>query len=147
MSNINNNSLNVALVLGACFCFVAAGLHLACIVFGPSWYLAMGAGEDMARMAGQGELYPSIVTSVIATILCIWGYIALAGAGAVRRLPFQKLALVMISGVFLFRGAGAVLIMPMFPGNSLLFWVVSSAICLIIGACFAIGIKQQWRVL
>jgi TRAP-type C4-dicarboxylate transport system permease small subunit len=37
--------------------------------------------------------------------------------------------------------------MPMFPENSLTFWLISSGICLFIGGLFAVGSWQQWSVL
>lgn len=38
-------------------------------------------------------------------------------------------------------------LMPMFPKNSLLFWWVSSGICLIFGLLYAIGLYQSWEQL
>jgi len=49
-----------------------------------------------------------------------------------------------ISGIFLLRGVTFVGLMPAFPENSLTFWLVSSAICLVIGGLFAVGTYQQW---
>jgi hypothetical protein len=37
--------------------------------------------------------------------------------------------------------------MPIFPENGLTFWLISSAICLFIGALFAVGTFQQWSFL
>tara|TARA_B100000700_G_scaffold35389_1_gene34374 strand:- start:441 stop:569 length:129 start_codon:yes stop_codon:yes gene_type:complete len=37
--------------------------------------------------------------------------------------------------------------MPIFPENSLTFWLISSGICLFIGSLFAVGTWQQWAVL
>ena len=37
--------------------------------------------------------------------------------------------------------------MPIFPENSLTFWLISSGICLFIGGLFAVGTWQQWAVL
>lgn len=38
-------------------------------------------------------------------------------------------------------------LMPMFPENSLTFWLISSGICLFIGVLFTIGSWQQWSAL
>ncbi|WP_235357315.1 hypothetical protein [Arsukibacterium sp. MJ3] len=113
-------------------------------MFGGDWYRFFGAGEQMARMAEQGLWYPTIVTSVIVIILLIWAFYALSGAGAIKRLPLTRLALVGITCIFLLRGVSFVGLMPMFPENSLTFWLVSSGICLLIGALFAVGTFQQW---
>lgn len=138
---------NRYLVAGAWCCFAAALAHLGCIMFGGDWYRFFGAGEHMARMAEQGLWYPTLVTSFIVAMLVVWGCYALSGAGVIRRLPLTKLALVLISGVFLLRGVAFVGLMPMFPENSLTFWLVSSAICLLIGGLFAVGTWQQRTML
>lgn len=142
MHLVRNNYLLAAAIC----CFAAALAHLGCIVFGGDWYRFFGAGEQMARMAEQGLWYPTLVTSFIVVVLVVWGCYALSGAGVIRRLPLTKLALVLISGVFLLRGVAFVGLMPMFPENSLTFWLVSSGICLLIGGLFAVGIWAQAKV-
>ena len=100
--------------------------HLGCIVFGGDWYRFLGAGEQMARMAEQGLWYPTIMTSGIVVVLLIWALYALSGAGAIKRLPLTRLALVVITAIFLLRGVSFVGLMPLFPENSVTFWLVSS---------------------
>lgn len=142
--NSDNNKL---LIAAALLCALAALAHVGCIVFGGDWYRFFGAGEPMAQMAEQGLWYPTIVTSGIVAVLSIWALYALSGAGAIKRLPLTKLALVVIAGIFLLRGVSFVVLMPMFPENSLTFWLVSSAICLVVGALIAVGAFQQWSKL
>jgi hypothetical protein len=137
-------SNNKPLVVGALLCAVTALLHVGCIVFGGDWYRFFGAGEAMALMAEQGLWYPSIVTAVIVVILLVWSLYGLSGAGVIKRLPLTKLALLMISSIFLLRGVSFVALMPLFPENSLIFWLISSGICIFIGSLFAIGTYQQW---
>jgi uncharacterized membrane protein YgdD (TMEM256/DUF423 family) len=145
---VNVKVNNKPLLVAAFLCAVAALLHVGCIVFGGDWYRFFGAGEEMASMAEQGLWYPSIVTAVIVGILLIWSLYGLSGAGVIKRLPLTKLALVIISSIFLLRGVSFVGLMPLFPykesENSLTFWLVSSGICLFIGSLFAIGTYQQW---
>ncbi|MEE2000562.1 hypothetical protein QWY20_03785 [Alkalimonas sp. MEB108] len=138
---------NKYLFAAAFCCFAAALAHLGCIVFGGDWYRFFGAGEQMARMAEQGLWYPTIVTSGIVLVLLVWALYALSGAGTIKRLPLTRLALILITSIFLLRGVSFVAIMPMFPENSLTFWLISSGICLFIGGLFALGSWQQWSVL
>ncbi|TQF71051.1 hypothetical protein [Pseudoalteromonas luteoviolacea] len=126
-------------IFGAVCCFIAALLHIGCIIFGPDWYRFLGAGEQMASMAEAGHIEPTIVTSIIALVLMVWGLYGLSAAGIVFRLPLQKLALGLISGVLIFRALAFPVLMPSFPENSLSFWIISSLICLVMGASFAIG--------
>jgi hypothetical protein len=135
---------NKPLVVAALLCAAAALAHLGCIVFGGDWYRFFGAGEPMALMAEQGLWYPSIVTSVIVVILFIWSLYGLSGAGVIKRLPLTRVALVTVSSILLLRGVSFVGLMPLFPENSLTFWLISSGICVFIGSLFAIGTYQQW---
>lgn len=101
----------------------------------------------MAQMAEAGHIYPTVVTLVIVTVLTIWSLYALSGAGVILRLPLLRLALCLIAAIYLIRGIAFIPLMPMFPGNSLTFWVVSSTICFIFGLFYALGIRQSWAYL
>jgi hypothetical protein len=132
------------LILGAGLSVFAAVLHLGCIAFGAPWYRLLGAGEGMAQMALVGHWYPTVVTLIIASMLLVWSLYALSGAGLVRRLPLLRLALIVITGVYVFRGVAFPLLMPHFPGNSMTFWYISSAICLLVGVVHVVGLRQAW---
>ena len=134
---------NKYLLAAAICCFAAALAHVGCIVFGGDWYRFFGAGEQMAQMAEQGLWYPTLATSFIVLLLMVWGLYGLSGAGFIKPLPFTTLALMLIAGIFLLRGVAFVGLMPMFPENSLTFWLISSGICLFIGSLFALGTWQH----
>ncbi|UUA72358.1 hypothetical protein [Cellvibrio sp. QJXJ] len=138
---------NKFLIAAAIFTALAALAHIGCIIFGADWYRFFGAGEQMAQMAEAGHWYPAVVTSVIVIFLAIWSLCALSAAGVIRRLPLLRLALCLIASIFLIRGISFVMLMPMFPENSLTFWLVSSGICLMIGILYAVGTYQQWAEL
>tara|TARA_B100001059_G_scaffold65438_1_gene61735 strand:- start:10405 stop:10848 length:444 start_codon:yes stop_codon:yes gene_type:complete len=140
-------SNNRYLIAAALCCIVAAVAHVGCIVFGGDWYRFFGAGEQMALLAEQGHWYPTVATAVISLLLVLWALFALSGAGVIRRLPLLRTALCVISAIFLLRGLAFVAIMPMFPGNSLTFWLISSAICLTIGMLYVAGTVSVWRKL
>ncbi len=135
---------NKFLLAAALCCGLAALAHAGCILFGAAWYRFFGAGEQMALLAEQGHWYPVVVTLVITLLLLVWACYALSGAGAIRRLPLTRLALVLISTILLLRGLAFVWLMPLLPENSLLFWLISSMICLLMGTLFAAGSWQQW---
>ena len=139
---------NNKFLIAAAICTALAALaHIGCIIFGADWYRFFGAGEQMAQMAEAGDWYPAVVTSVIVIFLAIWSLYALSAAGVIRRLPLLRLALCLIASIFLIRGISFVMLMPMFPENSLTFWLVSSGICLMIGILYAVGTYQQWAEL
>ncbi|MBL8513701.1 MAG: hypothetical protein JNJ55_06890 [Betaproteobacteria bacterium] len=136
---------STALALGAAFSILAAIAHLACIAIGPSAYRLLGAGERMARAVEAGMLQPTLVTLAIAVMLLAWGVYALSAAGLVRRMPLTKVALIGITAVYLGRAVLFPFLRPMFPENSMTFWLVSSGICLGIGLLHAFGVASRWN--
>lgn len=138
---MNKNKFLIAAALSSA---IAALAHVGCIIFGGDWYRFFGAGEQMARMAEAGHWYPTVLTSGIVVVLTIWSLYGLSGAGVIKRLPFLRLVLCLIAGIFLMRSMFFIAILPMFPGNSLTFWLVSSSICLVIGILYAVGTYQRW---
>lgn len=125
---------------------IASLLHLAILWGGPPWYRFFGAGERMARLAVRGSLYPPVVTSCIAAILGVWTIYALSGAGIIRRLPQVRLALMLIAAIFLARGLLGIPLVLLVDHPYMqelrartTFMVVSSAICVGLGLCYAVG--------
>ena len=96
-------------------------------------------------MADAGHWYPATAATVIAGVLLAWSLYALSGAGVIGRLPFRRVVLCAITGAYLLRGVGFVALMDRFPGNSLAFWLWSSAICLGIGVVHFLGLRQAWH--
>ncbi|UXI66524.1 hypothetical protein [Tahibacter amnicola] len=135
---------NRALVVGGVLSFVAALLHVGCILGGPAWYRFFGAGEGMATMAEQGSPVPALLTLGITAVLVSWGCYAWSGAGLMRRLPLLRTALVGISAVYLLRGLILVPAAIIKPDAIDAFAIWSSLICLVYGLFHAIGTWQVW---
>jgi hypothetical protein len=132
------------LIAGAVLSGIAALGHLACIVVGAPLYRLMGAGEQMAQLHISGHWYPTTVTLVITAILCTWSLYALSGAGVIRKLPLLRTALCAITAIYIVRGVAFMPLMAQFPGNSMLFWVISSSVCLAIGLVHLMGVRRSW---
>jgi putative oxidoreductase len=141
---------NTQLKIAASLSFIAASLHVAIIFGGPEWYRFFGAGEGMAKLAESGSTEPTVIAFSIAVVLTVWGLYALSGAGVIPKLPLLKLALCLISAVFLLRGVAG-FILPIFTNhpaiaqNSATFWLVSSAICCVFGVFYVLGTKNNWE--
>jgi putative oxidoreductase len=137
------------LLYGGLFTGGAAVLHLAIIAGGPEWYRFFGAGEVMSRGAARGSPWPAVLTAGIAAVLGVWTLYALSGAGVIRRLPLLRTALVLIATIYLARGIlGIPLVVladdPYANGLEarMTFMIVSSAICIGLGLCYAVGAAQ-----
>jgi putative oxidoreductase len=128
------------LKLAGALSFIAAAMHLA-IIF--------GAGERRAEMAAQGQVQPTLITLSVAAVLGLWGVYAWSAAGIFPQLPLMKLALILITLVYLTRGVLGLLAPfisshPQVTQNSVVFWVWSSIICLAFGLIHLKGDFDKW---
>ena len=139
--------MNYYLIFAGCLSATAALIHVGCIVFGASWYRFFGAGEQMAVMAEQGMTKPTIITTFIVVVLSIWSLYAFSAAEIIGRLPFIRLALILITAIYLMRGLAGFYFVCNPIGRSPEFWIWSSVICLSIGLIHLIGLMQQWPTL
>lgn len=139
--------MNKYFVIGGSLSAFAALLHLGCIYFGAPWYRFFGAGEEMAQLAEQGSIQPTIVTSVIFIILTTWSAYAFSAAGLIKKLPLIRLALILITFIYLARGIAGFFLIYQPMGRSAEFWLWSSTICLTIGLIHLSGLRQQWTKL
>lgn len=137
-------NINTPLVIAAMLSGIAAALHLAIIFGGAPWYRFFGAGERMARASEAGRAYPAIVTTGIALVLAAWAAYALSGAGVIAPLPLLRLALVLITAVYLLRGLVLVPVLVMARDKATAFVVWSSLICLVFGLVHLWGLTQTW---
>lgn len=136
-----------SLIIGGVLSVIAGLLHIAIIFGGAQWYRFFGAGEKMATMAEAGSLMPAVITSGIAAILFIWGLYAFSGAGLIRRFPFMRICLLLISLVYLVRGLALIPAYFIAPEQINAFAIWSSLICLGYGLFYAVGTKTVWRLI
>ncbi|MET0845025.1 MAG: hypothetical protein ABWY46_02415 [Pseudomonas sp.] len=139
--------VNIFLVAGALLSASAAIFHLLIIVGGPDWYRFFGAGERFAVAAAQGHYYPTLVTSGIAAVLSVWSVYALAGAGAIHRLPLLRPVLTGITTIYVVRGVAFAPAVLATGGKITPFVLWSSAICLGLGIVHLVGLIQRWPAL
>ena len=139
--------MNVFLIVAGVLNAFVALLHLGCIYFGASWYRFFGAGEQMATLAEQGSLRPTVITSIIVILLSIWSLYAFSAAGVISRLPFLRLVLSLITLIYLVRGIAGLFLISSPMGRTPEFWLWSSIICLLFGIIHFIGVKQLWTSL
>lgn len=130
---------SILLLLAAAACAVAALLHLACIPWGAAGYRFLGAGEAVVNAVAAGDWRPHASAVAVATLLAVAAAYALSGAGMLAPLPFLRPVLFGIVALLLARAAAFPLLRPMFPGNSNLFWWVSSSAVGALGLLFLSG--------
>lgn len=135
---------NPALILGGWLSVAASLLHIGCIIGGPGWYRFFGAGEEMAVMAEQGSMTPTLLTLGIAAILAVWAAYAFSGAGLLPRLPLLRTGLVVISAIYLLRGLALIPALVINGASVMPFILWSSLIVLVYGIAYAVGTWTAW---
>lgn len=136
--------VNLLLSVGAVLSAIAALLHIFIVIKGAPWYRFFGAGEDFARAAEQGKLWPHFATLAIASVLFTWSVYALSGAGILQPLPWLPHALVIITAAYLLRGAVIFPLLVFARSKVTPFVTWNSMICLVYGIVHAIGLAQVW---
>ncbi|WDD98076.1 hypothetical protein [Thalassomonas actiniarum] len=139
--------MNIFLIIAGVLSALAAMIHLGCIYFGAPWYRFFGAGEHMARLAEQGNMQPTIITAAIVLVLSTWSLYAFSAAGLIVRLPLLRVALILITAIYLIRAIAGFFLINDPMGRSPDFWLWSSVICLSVGLFHLFGLKQQWASL
>lgn len=140
-------SMNIFLIIAGVLSGIVAILHLGCIYFGAPWYRFFGAGEQMALLSEQGSIKPTLTTSGITLVLSMWSMYAFSAAGIIFKLPLTRLALILITFIYIARGIVGFLFVKSPQGRTPEFWIWSSIICLSLGVVHLIGLKQQWASL
>jgi len=136
--------MNIFLIIAGSLNAAIAILHLGCIYFGAPWYRFFGAGEKMAKLAEQGSMQPTLITSGIVLLISIWSLYAFSAAGIITRLPLTHLALILITLIYFVRGIAGLFLINSPMGRSPEFWLLSSLVCLSFGMIHLVGLKQEW---
>lgn len=119
---------------------IAALLHFACIPWGAEGYRFLGAGETVANAVAAGDWRPHLSATAVGTVLLVCAWYALAGAGLTQSLPLQQPALLVIAAVLMLRAAAFPFLRSIFPGNSDIFWLISSGLIGALGLLFFVGV-------
>ncbi len=138
------------MIAGSLSLAVALGHFVFAFVSGPAGYRYFGAGERMARLSEAGSPVPPLLTLCAAVLFGLAGLYGIAGAGAIRALPYLRVALLVVSAVYVIRG---LLVIPQAislwsdPGSVFPRQIVFSIVSLAIGAFYVIGTIGRWRSL
>ena len=103
VSILMNPSGRFWLLLGASISFAIALLHVVIVFIGPAAYSFFG-GARLAQLAASGSSSPAVMTLSLALVHFVFGVYGLSGAGLIRRLHFLSIGLLIIGGLYAFRG-------------------------------------------
>jgi len=136
---------NVMLIVGGCFSLVFAVFQASGIWWSPEAVKYLGGPAEMC--APNRPLY-AVLCVVVAAGAAAFGFYALSGAGAIRRLPLLRTVLAGITSIYLLRG---LLLFPQAlayhraPKLVPIRFLFMSAIALAVGLVHLAGVVQLFN--
>jgi hypothetical protein len=136
------------LVIAGVLSFTVA-VFQAVVSLSPSWSLYFGAPAKIAA----NPLALFVTGEITAMFFVIFGLYAISGAGTKSQLPLLRTVLIIITGLYLLRGLS--LIPQLLMVNKLMDSrrtipvqaLLSSAVSLVIGIIYLVGILGSWKKL
>ena len=141
--------VRIYLLASSCLMAIGALLHLAAVAIGANAYAWLGAPAGLVAMVGTGSLRPAVSCFVIAGVLLLGSAYGFSGVGLGPQLPARRLVLSLIAIGLIARG----ILLPVAAAwqPHLLsgicgrcqavngFVLLTSALCIIVGAAYAVG--------
>lgn len=119
--------------------------HIVGLIWADKMFEVTGIGTEMTELAQTHSSLPYLLTILAAIVFFIFGLYGLSADGKFRKLPFLKLVIFSIAGIYLLRGFGE-LIVDNIQGTSSINETVYSLIALSIGLLFLIGGLKKWKL-
>jgi hypothetical protein len=139
---------NHYLIAGGVMSALISLLHLFLAVY-PALYRFIGPDQSaLTEMAAQGSSITTIVSVALAFLFAIWALYAFSGAGLIRPLPLLRIALIVISVIYLLRALFLLSEIGMVVNQGYPFrFMVFSTISLVAGLLYLFGILIHRAVL
>ncbi|MEE9437390.1 MAG: hypothetical protein V3V14_00230 [Saprospiraceae bacterium] len=132
------------LKIGGIINIIIAIAHLVGLIWAEQMFEVTGIGKEMAKFSIIHPTIPYLITIVGAMFFFAFGIYGLSADNKFRKLPFLKIGIFTISGIFIFRGVGE-LIFDMSKQNASTFAEATySLIALGIGLLYLIGGLKKW---
>ncbi|MDE5421532.1 hypothetical protein L3073_04885 [Ancylomarina sp. DW003] len=104
-----------------------------------------GIGKEMSELAQTHSSLPYLLTVSVSIVFAIFGLYGLSAGGRFRKLPFLKLGIFTIAGIYIFRGLGELVFDMSKQDASSFAETTYSLIALAIGLLFLIGGLKKWK--
>jgi len=133
------------LKIGGYINIVIAIGHIVGLIWAKQMFEITGIGKEMAELALIHTSLPYLLTVFVAIVFFIFGLYGLSAEGEFRKLPFLKLGIFVIAGIYIFRGIGEIIVRSIQNITST-SETISSVISLAIGLLFLIGGLKKWKL-
>lgn len=122
---------------------IAAG-HVIGLAWAGKMFEVTGIGKEMNELAQVHASLPYLLTIFVAIIFFIFGLYGLSADGKIRKLPFLKLGIFSIAGIYIIRGIGELLFDISRQEASPMTETLYSLVALGIGILFLTGGLKKW---
>ncbi|MEM7658179.1 MAG: hypothetical protein AAF399_18780 [Bacteroidota bacterium] len=134
------------LALGGYINLLIAAGHLIGLIWAEQMFAITGIGREMAELSQVHASLPYLMTVFVAVFFTLFGLYGLSASGKFRPLPFLKVGIFAIAGIYLLRGVGELIFDMAMQDANLIAETTYSLIAVAIGLLFLIGGWQKWRV-
>lgn len=135
----------VMLRLGGYINILIAIGHIVGLIWSEQMFEVTGIGKEMNELAQTHPSLPYLLTVFVAIVFFIFGLYGLSADGKFKKLPFLKLGIFGIAGIYIFRGLGE-LIVDTLQGTNSSTEIIYSIFALAIGLLFLIGGLKKWKL-
>lgn len=119
--------------------------HIIGLFWAEEMFEVTGIGNEMTELAQIHPTLPFLLTVFVAIVFFIFGLCGLSADGNFRKLPFLKPAIFIISGIYLLRGVGELILDLGKQQPNQLWEITYSLIAILIGLLFLIGGLRKWK--
>ena len=105
-----------------------------------------GIGKEMNELAQTHSSLPYLLTILVSVVFFTFGLYGLSADEKFRKLPFLKLGVFAIAGIYIFRGIGELIFDISQQEAPPMTETIYSLIALGIGLLFLIGGLKKWKL-
>lgn len=125
---------------------VIAFAHIVGLVWADKMFKVTGISTEMNELSSIHTSLPYLLTIGVSGFFLVFGLYGLSAANKFKKLPFQKIAIFLIAGIYLFRGLGELSVNieknTTTPNAETSF----SLAAVVIGLLFLIGGQKKWGI-
>lgn len=119
--------------------------HIIGLVQAEQMFEATGIEKEMQELTEIHASIPYLLTIFVAIVFFIFGLYGLSASGKFKKLPFLKLGIFAIAGIYILRGIGELIFDFSQQEASPLVETIYSIIALSIGLLFLVGgLRKNW---
>ncbi len=132
--------------IGGYINIIIAVAHMVGLLWADQMFEVTGIGKEMARLDEIHFSLPYLLTVLVSIVFFIFGLYGLSAANKFRKLPFLKIIIFLIAGIYMLRGVGELVVDNM-QGTDSTTETIYSLVALSVGLLFLFGGLKKWQLL